>query len=71
MVNVIGYASDTASIMVGVHNSVLSHIKLKQPNVFSLGCLCHLVALCAVAALKKLHVSIDDLLIDIDYHFKY
>ena len=51
--NLIGYASDTANVMVGVRNSVLSRIKLKQPNVFSLGCLCHLAALCAVAALKK------------------
>ena len=67
----IGYASDTASVMVGVRNSVLSIIKLKQPNVFSLGCMCHLAALCAVAGLKKLPVSLDDLLIDIAYHFKY
>ena len=69
--NVIGYASDTASVMVGVRNSVLSRIKQKQPNVFSLGCMCHLAALCAVAALKKLPVSVDDFLIDISYHFKY
>ena len=57
--------------MVGVRKSVLSRIKLKQPNIFSLGCLCHLAALCAVAALKKLAVSVDDLLINIAYHFKY
>jgi hypothetical protein len=69
--NVIGYVSDTASVMVGVRNSVLSRIKLKQPTVFSLGCLCHLAALCAVAALTKLPVSVDDFLIDISYHFKY
>ena len=69
--NVIGYASDTASVMVGVRNSVLSRIKQKQPSIFSLGCMCHLAALCAVAGLKKLPVSVDDLLIDIAYHFKY
>ena len=57
--------------MVGVRNSILSRIKQKQLNVFSLGCMCHLAALCAVAALKKLPVSVDDLLIDISYHFKY
>ena len=34
-------------------------------------CLCHLAALCAAAALKKLPVSIDELLIDIYYHFKH
>lgn len=67
----IGYMSDTASVMVAMRNSVLSRIKLKQPNVFSLGCLCHLSALCAVAALKKLPVLVDDLLVDVAYHFKY
>ena len=69
--NVIGYASDTASVMVGRNNSVLSRIKQKNPDVFSLGCTCHLAAICATAGLKKLPVSIDNLLIDIYYHFKY
>ena len=69
--NVVGFASDTASVMVGAHNSVLSRLREKQPRVFTLGCLCHLAALCSVAGLKKLSVSIDDLLIDIFYHFKH
>ena len=69
--NMIGYASDTASVMVGKHNSVLSRLLEKQPKLFSLGCLCHLNALCAAAALKKLPVSLDDLLVDIFYHFKH
>ena len=69
--NVIGYASDTASVMVGKNNSVLSRIKLKSPKVFSIGCTCHLAALCATAGLKRLPVSIDTILIDISYHFKY
>ena len=37
---------------------------LKQPKLFSVGCLCHLGA---TAALKKLPVSLDELLIDIFY----
>ena len=69
--NMIGYASDTASVMVGRNNSVLSRLLNKQPKLFSLGCLCHLGALCAAASLKKLPVSLDDLLIDIFYHFKH
>ena len=63
--NIIGYTSDTANVMVGKRNSVLSRLKLKQLNMFILGCLCHL------AALKKLPISIDTLLIEILYHFKY
>ena len=35
-----------------------------------MGCVCHLAALCAAAALKKLPELSDDLLIDIYYHFK-
>ena len=69
--NVIGFASDSASVMVGKRNSVLSRLTQKQPDVFSLGCVCHLAALCAAAGLKVLPLSIDDLLIDIFYHFKH
>ena len=69
--NVIDFASDSASVMVGQRNSILSRIREQQPSVFSLGCTCHLAALCAAAALKKLSVSIDGLLIDIFYHFKH
>ena len=63
-------SSDSASVMVGKRNSVLSRLTQKQPDVFSLGCVCHLAALCAAAGLKVLPLSIDDLLIDI-YHFKH
>lgn len=59
--NMIGYASDTASVMVGKRNSVLSRLLDKHPKLFGLGCPCHLGALCAAAALKKLPVSLDDL----------
>ena len=49
--NLVGYASDTANVMVGARNSVLSHIRDKQPQVF---CLCHLANLCSAAGLKSL-----------------
>ena len=68
--NVIGFASDSASVMVGKRNSVLSRVIIQQPNVFSMGCVCHLAALYAATGLKKLPLSIDDLLIDVYYHFK-
>ena len=57
--------------MVGVHNSVFSRVRSKLPGVFSLGCLCHLANLCATSALKTLSLSVDNLLIDVFYHFKY
>ena len=40
-----------------------------QPNVLDLGCICHLANLCVVAAVKSLPVKIDDILVDIYYHF--
>ena len=70
-INVIGFASDSASVMVVKRNSVLSRVIQQQPDVFSLGCICHLSALCTAAGLKKLSLSLDDLLIDIFYHFKH
>ena len=60
--NVIGFAHDSASVIVGRRNSVLSRVREHQPEVFSLGCVCHLAALCATAALKKIPISIDGLL---------
>ena len=65
------FCSDSASVMVGRYNSVLSRVLNVQPDVFSLGCTCHLAALCAAAGLKALPASIDNLLIDIFYHFKH
>ena len=48
----------------------LAELSKSRKMFFSLGCVCHLAALCAAAALKVLPLSIDQLLIDIYYHFK-
>ena len=69
--NIVGFASDSASVMVGKRNSVLSRLLQKQPKAFSMACVCHLAALGAAAGLKVLPISIDQLLIDIFYHFKH
>ena len=66
-----GFALDSASVMIGKRNSVLSHIKQQQPSVFSVGCICHLAALCAAAGLKTLPVPVVHLLVDIYCHFKH
>ena len=39
--NVIGFGSDSASIMTGKNNSVLSRVLDRQPKVFSMACMCH------------------------------
>ena len=63
--------SDNCSVMIGRKNSVLSRIKEKKPDVFDLGCVCHLANLCAVAGIKALEMPVEDLLIDIYYHFNH
>lgn len=69
--NVVGFCSDSASVMLGARNSVLSRVQQRSPNIFSLGCICRLANLCASATLKTLPVSVDDLLIDVFYYFKH
>ena len=61
--NVVGFESDTTNAMMGKHNSVLSRVKLKQPNVFSIGCVCHLANLCLLAGVQELPVDTTFLLI--------
>ena len=58
--NVLGFASDIASVIVGKRNSVPSHVLERQQNIFSLGCVCHLSTMGAAASLP---LSIDQLLI--------
>ena len=57
--NVVGFESDTTNVMMGKHNSVLSHVKSKQPGVFSQGCVCHLSNLCLLAGVNTLPVDVD------------
>ena len=44
--NVVGFGSDSASVMVGKRNSVLSRVIQCQHHVFSLGCICHFSPTC-------------------------
>lgn len=64
-----GFASDNCNTMIGSRNSVLSRVRERQPSVFSLGCICHLADLCVKAGMKQLSLPVDDLLIDIWFHF--
>ena len=65
-----GYSADNCNVMFGKHNSVLSRVREKtNGQVFDMGCICHIVNLCAGAAVKSLGLPVDDLLIDIFYFF--
>ena len=52
--NIIGFAADTCSVMMGEHNSVQQKMKMILPNVFIMGCTCHTAHLCTSYASKKL-----------------
>lgn len=67
--NVVAFTSDNCNVMKGTNNSVFSRIKAVQPDVFDVGCICHLPNLCCGSAVKQLPISVDDLLIGIYFHF--
>uniref|UniRef100_H3ALC1 HAT C-terminal dimerisation domain-containing protein n=1 Tax=Latimeria chalumnae TaxID=7897 RepID=H3ALC1_LATCH len=70
--NVLVFTSDNCSVMVGKgKNSMLAHIKKVQPAVLDMGCISHLANLCVQHAVKTLPIKVDDLLIDIFYHFQH
>ena len=45
--NVICFGADNAAVMMGAHNGVAAFVKKVEPNVFVLGCPCHLLHLAA------------------------
>ena len=67
--NVIGFESDNCSIMKGQHKGVIKRIRDVTPKVVDLGCICHLCNLCVKKAGTTLPFAVDDLLVDIFYHF--
>lgn len=53
----------------GTRNGVIAKIRELQPNVIDIHCICHLVDLCVKAAVKTLPLKVDDLIVDVYYHF--
>ena len=50
--------------------SVFHHDRDQQPNMFNTGCICHLADLCVKAGVKQLSMAVDDLFIDVYFHFQ-
>ena len=69
--NVIDYGSDNASVMVGKNNTQCRLVEpyLQPPNVYDLGYIYHLTNTCVQYGLKKLSLRVEELLIDVYYHF--
>lgn len=68
-INIIGFASDGANVMMGAKNSVKSG--LKAESCFSLlKCTCHSLALCAAAASENPSIEVDHMLRQTYSYFK-
>ena len=73
--NCVGLSVDNASVNVGRFNSLKVLTKKKNPDLFTLGCPCHLIHNAANAASKafcgETGFNVEDLCIDTFYHFEY
>ncbi|XP_033105097.1 uncharacterized protein LOC117107512, partial [Anneissia japonica] len=67
--NVAAFASDNCNVMIGKRDSVLSRIKQRAPEIYSVGCPSHLVNICCKTAYKELDLNPESLVIDIYYYF--
>lgn len=69
--NVIGFASDGASVMVGEHNSVKSRLLQVNPNLFVTNCICHSAHLVASYACAKLPRQTEDFVRGVYSYFSH
>ena len=67
--NCLAFSSDNVSVMMGKHNGVFKRIAEWQPSVYPVACTCHLAHLCAKKAVKELSVDVEQLVINLFYHF--
>ena len=67
----LSFTSDTCNVMKGAKNGVIAKLREKPPNVIDVHCICHVVDLCVKSAVKAPAMKVDDLLVDLYYHFHH
>lgn len=67
--NCLAFSSDNASVMLGKHTTVFQWIAEIKPDVYPVSCSCHLAHLCAKKAAKELSMDVEQLVINLYYHF--
>lgn len=67
----VGFAADGASTMFGEKNSVAQKFKRDIPNLFTMKCICHSLALTVSYASKKLPDYLQTLFSDVYCYLKY
>lgn len=69
--NLIGFAADGTSNIMGPHNSLTSRLRVVAPGITVLKCICHSVHLCASNAAKTLPRVCEDLIRNIYTYFSH
>lgn len=69
--NMIGFAADNASVMMGKKNGLQAKFKQIIPHVFVMGCVCHSFNLCSSAACKMLPSSVEEFCRDVCNYFSH
>ena len=67
----VAFMSDTTNVMKGARSGVQKLIKNEIPSLYDVGCICYLADLTVNAGLKALPVDIDQLFVDVFYHFHH
>lgn len=67
--NIIGFAADGASNMMGEHNSVCSRLRTHLPGITIFRCVAHSLHLCASGAAKTLPRKCEDLIRNVYNYF--
>jgi hypothetical protein len=67
----VAFMSDTTNVMKGARSGVQKLIRNEHPNIYDVGCICHLADLTVKAGMKALPVDIDKLFIDVFYYFQH
>ena len=65
----ISFMSDTANVMKGARSGVQKLLNNENPYLCDVGCICQLADLCVKAGMNVLPIDIDQLFVDIFYHF--
>ncbi|XP_053949416.1 uncharacterized protein LOC128857695 [Anastrepha ludens] len=71
LTNLIGFAADNASVMMGQINGVQRLLKDINPHLYVIGCICHSMHLCSSKAAKAIPSKIENLVRDIYLFFNY
>nr|XP_042902141.1 uncharacterized protein LOC122270094 [Parasteatoda tepidariorum] len=68
--NCLALSCDNAPVMVGSKNGVAAVIKTANPEIFVVGCPCHLVHIAAERGAAALPISVSDVLVDIFFYLE-